>query len=46
MAHKRASMLGLRDERRIDDSVLRRLEDRLDLEELRFTDEQDEESVS
>ena len=40
VARKRATMLRLRDEQRIDDSVLRRLEDRLDLEELRLTDEE------
>ena len=33
-------MLRLRDERRIDDTVLRRLEDRLDLEELRLTNQE------
>lgn len=40
VARKRATMLRLRDEQRIDDTVLRRLEDRLDLEELRLTDEE------
>ena len=40
VARKRATMLRLRDERSIDDTVLRRLEDRLDLEELRLTDQE------
>jgi CPA1 family monovalent cation:H+ antiporter len=40
VARKRATMLRLRDEQRIDDTVLRRLEDRLDLEELRLTDQE------
>ena len=37
VARKRAVMLRLRDEQRIDDIVLRNLQDRLDLEELRLT---------
>jgi len=36
-AHKRATMLRLRDERRIDDTVLRQLQTRLDVEELRLS---------
>ncbi|HEY2522809.1 MAG TPA: Na+/H+ antiporter [Streptosporangiaceae bacterium] len=39
VAHKRATMLRLRDEQRIDDTVLSHLEDRLDLEELRLSQE-------
>ena len=35
---KRATMLRLRDEQRIDDTVLVRLQDRLDLEELRLSE--------
>jgi monovalent cation/hydrogen antiporter len=44
VARKRATMLRLRDERRIDDTVLRRLEDRLDLEELRLSDQSQDEN--
>jgi Na+/H+ antiporter len=36
IAHKRATVVRLRDERRIDDIVLRRIQSRLDLEELRL----------
>ena len=39
VARKRATMLRLRDEQRIDDTVLRGLQDRLDLEELRLSEE-------
>ena len=39
LARKRATMLRLRDEQRIDDIVLRNLQDRLDLEELRLSDQ-------
>ena len=38
LARKRATMLRLRDEQRIDDIVLRNLQDRLDLEELRLSE--------
>lgn len=34
--HKRATILGLRDEHRIDDTVLRRLQAALDIEEMRL----------
>ncbi|QKV67629.1 Na+/H+ antiporter [Streptomyces harbinensis] len=37
IAHKRATVLRLRDERRIDDTVLRQLQSRLDIEEVRLT---------
>jgi CPA1 family monovalent cation:H+ antiporter len=36
LAHKRATVVRLRDERRIDDTVLRQLQAQLDLEELRL----------
>jgi CPA1 family monovalent cation:H+ antiporter len=36
---KREVVLGMRDERRIDDIVLRRIQSRLDLEEVRLTDD-------
>jgi len=35
LAHKRATVIRLRDERRIDDTVLRQVQARLDLEEVR-----------
>jgi monovalent cation/hydrogen antiporter len=37
IAHKRATVLRLRDERRIDDTVLRQLQTRLDIEEVRLS---------
>ena len=37
LAHKRATVVRLRDERRIDDIVLRQLQARLDLEEVRLS---------
>jgi CPA1 family monovalent cation:H+ antiporter len=37
LAHKRATVLRLRDERRIDDIVLRQIQARLDLEEVRLS---------
>jgi monovalent cation/hydrogen antiporter len=37
LARKRATALGLRDERRIDDTALRRVQARLDIEEARLT---------
>ncbi|WP_426506144.1 Na+/H+ antiporter [Dactylosporangium sp. McL0621] len=37
LAHKRATIVRLRDERRIDDVVLRQLQGRLDIEEVRLT---------
>jgi NhaP-type Na+/H+ or K+/H+ antiporter len=37
LAHKRATVLRLRDERRIDDIVLRQVQARLDLEEVRLS---------
>ncbi|MFG6502464.1 Na+/H+ antiporter [Microbacterium sp. P05] len=37
LRHKRATMIELRDEKRIDDIVLRQLQDRLDIEEVRLT---------
>jgi Na+/H+ antiporter len=37
LAHKRATMIRLRDERRIDDTVLRQLQTRLDIEEVRLS---------
>ena len=36
LAHKRATVLRLRDERRIDDTVLRQIQSRLDIEEVRL----------
>jgi CPA1 family monovalent cation:H+ antiporter len=36
IAHKRATVIRLRDERRIDDTVLRQLQAQLDLEEVRM----------
>jgi monovalent cation/hydrogen antiporter len=40
VAHKRATVVRLRDERHIDDTVLRQIQARLDLEELRLSDSQ------
>jgi monovalent cation/hydrogen antiporter len=37
LAHKRSTFVRLRDERRIDDTVLRQLQARLDLEEVRLS---------
>ncbi len=37
IAHKRATIVGLRDKQSIDDTVLRQLQNRLDLEEVRLT---------
>ena len=37
LAHKRATVVRLRDERRIDDIVLRQVQARLDLEEVRLS---------
>jgi CPA1 family monovalent cation:H+ antiporter len=37
LAHKRATVLRLRDERRIDDIVLRQIQARLDVEEVRLS---------
>ncbi|MFI7606309.1 Na+/H+ antiporter [Micromonospora sp. NPDC049366] len=37
LAHKRAAVVRLRDERRIDDSVLRLVQSRLDIEEVRLS---------
>ena len=37
LAHKRATVVRLRDERRIDDTVLRQVQRRLDLEEVRLS---------
>ncbi|WP_433208168.1 Na+/H+ antiporter [Dactylosporangium sp. CS-047395] len=37
LAHKRATVVRLRDERRIDDVVLRQLQGKLDIEEVRLT---------
>ena len=37
IARKRVTLLQLRDEQRIDDIVLRQIESRLDLEEIRLT---------
>ena len=39
LAHKRATVIALRDERRIDDAVLRQVQARLDIEELRLSRE-------
>lgn len=36
LAHKRATLVRMRDERVIDDTVLRRIQNRLDIEELRI----------
>jgi hypothetical protein len=36
IARKRATVVRLRDERRIDDTVLRQVQDRLDIEEVRL----------
>lgn len=36
IAHKRGTVIRLRDERRIDDTVLRQIQARLDTEELRL----------
>lgn len=40
LAHKRATVVRLRDERQIDDTVLRQIQARLDLEELRLSGRQ------
>jgi monovalent cation/hydrogen antiporter len=37
VAHKRATLLRLHDERRIDDAVLREVQARLDIEEVRLS---------
>jgi CPA1 family monovalent cation:H+ antiporter len=37
IAHKRATVLRLRDERRIDDTVLRQVQARLDIEDVRLS---------
>jgi CPA1 family monovalent cation:H+ antiporter len=37
LAHKRATVVRLRDESRIDDIVLRQVQTRLDIEEVRLT---------
>ncbi|KJK55570.1 Na+/H+ antiporter [Saccharothrix sp. ST-888] len=37
IAHKRAAVVRLRDEHRIDDTVLRQVQERLDIEEVRLT---------
>jgi Na+/H+ antiporter len=37
LAHKRAAVVRLRDERRIDDAVLRQIQAKIDIEELRLT---------
>lgn len=37
LAHKRATVVRLRDERRIDDTVLRQVQSRLDIEEVRLS---------
>jgi CPA1 family monovalent cation:H+ antiporter len=37
IAHKRATVVRLRDERRIDDTVLRQIQARLDIEEIRLS---------
>ena len=37
LAHKRATVVGLRDEGRIDDTVLRQVQTRLDIEEVRLS---------
>jgi hypothetical protein len=37
LAHKRAAVLRLRDERRIDDTVLRQVQTRLDIDEVRLS---------
>ena len=37
IAHKRATMVRLRDQRRIDDAVLRQVQRRLDIEEVRLS---------
>jgi len=37
LAHKRATVIRLRDQRRIDDTVLRQVQRRLDIEELRLS---------
>jgi CPA1 family monovalent cation:H+ antiporter len=36
LRHKRATIVRLRDERRIDDVVLRQLQSKLDIEEVRL----------
>jgi monovalent cation/hydrogen antiporter len=38
LADKRNAVIKLRDQRRIDDIVLRRIQDRLDREEVRLAD--------
>jgi monovalent cation/hydrogen antiporter len=37
LAHKRSTVIRLRDEGRIDDTVLRQMQSRLDLEEVRLS---------
>jgi CPA1 family monovalent cation:H+ antiporter len=37
IAHKRATVVRLRDERRIDDTVLRQVQARLDIEDVRLS---------
>lgn len=37
LAHKRATLIRLRDQRRIDDTVLREVQRRLDIEEVRLS---------
>jgi len=37
LAHKRATVIRLRDQRRIDDTVLRQVQTRLDIEEVRLS---------
>ncbi|WP_370947992.1 Na+/H+ antiporter [Amycolatopsis sp. cg5] len=37
LAHKRATIIRLRDERRIDDTVLRQIQSKLDIEEVRLS---------
>jgi monovalent cation/hydrogen antiporter len=41
ITHKRAAIVALRDERRIDDSVLRQVQAALDIEEIRLTGDSD-----
>jgi hypothetical protein len=40
IAHKRSTVVRLRDERRIDDTVLRQIQAKLDIEEIRLTPRQ------
>jgi CPA1 family monovalent cation:H+ antiporter len=37
LAHKRTTLIRLRDQRRIDDTVLREVQRRLDIEEVRLS---------